>query len=66
MIALVKNTQNLTKGGFRFLPVLDYTRKWNDQSLYKYFGIDEGEQKFQKLLRWLAEFTGIQNEGGLF
>lgn len=46
MIALVKNTQNLTKGGFRFLPVLDYTRKWNDQSLYKYFGIDEGEQKF--------------------
>jgi site-specific DNA-methyltransferase (adenine-specific) len=46
MIALVKNTQNLTKSGFRFLPIMDYKKEWTDEALYDFFGIDEKEQKF--------------------
>jgi site-specific DNA-methyltransferase (adenine-specific) len=46
MIALVKNTQNLTKSGFRFLPVLDYSNTWTDKTLFKYFEISEKESEF--------------------
>jgi len=46
MIALVKNTQNLTKSGFRFLPILDFKKKWDDKSLYAYFGLTSDEIKF--------------------
>lgn len=46
MIALVKNTQNLTKSGFRFTPIMDYSQNWTDEELYKYFDLNKKEQAF--------------------
>ena len=46
MIALVKNTQNLARGGFRFLPVLNMEEEWNDEKLFSYFGINHDEIEF--------------------
>lgn len=46
MIALVKNTQNLARNGFRFLPVLDFSVEWTDAKLYEYYGITQSEIEF--------------------
>jgi site-specific DNA-methyltransferase (adenine-specific) len=46
LIALKKNTQHLSKSKFDFVPKIDYSRKWNDDALYKMFGITDSEQQF--------------------
>lgn len=46
MIALVKNTQNLTKAGFQFTPKLSMSRSWSDEELFDHFGIGLEEQEF--------------------
>lgn len=46
LIALKKNTQHLSKGKFEFVPKLDFSRKWDDESLFKEFEINEKEQQF--------------------
>lgn len=38
-----KTTQHVTPDRFRFVPMLDMTRRWTDQDLYKYYALDEGE-----------------------
>lgn len=46
LIALRKNTQHVTQTKFKFVPVLDMKKTWNDASLYKYFNISRDEQAF--------------------
>jgi site-specific DNA-methyltransferase (adenine-specific) len=46
MLSMVRSTQNISKGSFRFVPTMPLTREWDDASLYSHFGIDEKDQKF--------------------
>lgn len=46
MLAMVKSTQNISKGSFQFVPVMPLDRKWDDDSLAQHFGLDESEREF--------------------
>ena len=46
LVALRKNTQHVTQGKFKFVPVMDMSQEWTDSSLYKFFGITKTEQGF--------------------
>lgn len=46
MVAMVKSTQNISKGSFQFVPVIPLDRHWNDTSLAELFEIDESESNF--------------------
>ena len=38
-----KATQDVTPERFRFVPMLDMSRRWTDADLYEYFGLTQGE-----------------------
>lgn len=46
MVALRKNTQHVTSARFRFVPKLDFTKKYTDEILYDKFGITKDEVDF--------------------
>ncbi len=46
MLAMVKSTQNISKGSFQLVPVMPLDRKWDDDSLAEHFGLDESERLF--------------------
>ena len=46
MMALIKNTQNISKGVFAFVPVQDLAQKWNDQKLYAKYKLTKEEIQF--------------------
>lgn len=48
MMLLAKNGHNLTSNVYRYVPVLDLSKKWTDKMLFKRYGITEDEQKFIK------------------
>lgn len=39
-------SQDITKDRFAFVPIQDFTQEWNDEKLYKKYGIDDEEQTF--------------------
>ncbi len=41
-----KVTQHVTADRFRFVPLLDMTRRWTDADLYKHFGLDADEAAY--------------------
>jgi len=41
-----KTTQHLTPERFRFVPMLDMTRRWTDEDLYDHFGLDDDERTY--------------------
>lgn len=43
MMYLAKNDQNMTQDVFRFVPVVDLNKKWNDRKLYRLFGLTKEE-----------------------
>lgn len=46
LVSLIKNTQNISKGSFAFVPVQDLSRPWNDKDLYTKYGITDDEVGF--------------------
>ena len=46
LMALIKTTQNISKGVFAFVPVQDYSKAWTDEELYKKYGITDEEIEF--------------------
>ena len=46
MMSLIKNTQNISKGVFEFVPVQDWSKPWTDEELYEKYGITKGEAEF--------------------
>jgi len=46
MMALIKNTQNISKGVFAFVPVQDISKPWTDEELYVKYGITDEEIAF--------------------
>jgi site-specific DNA-methyltransferase (adenine-specific) len=45
-VSLIKNTQNISKSSFAFVPVQDFSKSWTDEKLYKKYGITEDEINF--------------------
>lgn len=43
MLSLLKNTQDIGKDKFEYVPDLDMKQKWTDEKLYKYFGLTDEE-----------------------
>jgi site-specific DNA-methyltransferase (adenine-specific) len=46
MMALIKNTQNISKGVFAFVPVQDISKTWSDEDLYAKYGLNDEEIAF--------------------
>jgi site-specific DNA-methyltransferase (adenine-specific) len=46
LVSLIKNTQNISKGSFAFVPVQNFSEPWNDEKLYKKYGISKEEVQF--------------------
>lgn len=46
MMSLIKNTQNISRGVFAFVPIVDFTVEWSDENLYTKYGITEEEIAF--------------------
>lgn len=46
MLGLIKNTQNISKGVFAFVPVQSLNEEWTDEKLYDKYSLDEDEIKF--------------------
>lgn len=48
MMLLAKNGHNLTNNVYRYVPVVDLSKKWTDAKLYKRYKISKQEQEFIK------------------
>lgn len=46
MMSLVKNTQNISRGSYMFVPLQDFSKPWTDEELYKKYGLTEEEIQF--------------------
>ncbi len=46
MMSLVKNTQNISKGVFCFVPIQSWSEEWNDEKLYNKYGLTQEEIDF--------------------
>jgi site-specific DNA-methyltransferase (adenine-specific) len=46
LVSLRKNTQNINKDKFAFVPVLPLDQTWSDEKLYARYDISEAEQEF--------------------
>lgn len=46
LVSLIKNTQNISKSSFAFVPVQDLSRSWTDKDLYAKYGITAEEVEF--------------------
>ncbi len=46
MMSLIKNTQNISKGVFAYVPVQDFSKSWTDEELYAKYGLTNEEIDF--------------------
>ena len=46
MMSLVKNTQNISKASYKFVPLQDFSHPWTDEMLYKKYGLTPEEIAF--------------------
>jgi site-specific DNA-methyltransferase (adenine-specific) len=58
LVSLIKNTQNISKGSFAFVPVQKLDQNWTDDVLYKKYGISEDEIKFIESMVRPKELAG--------
>lgn len=56
MMGLIKNTQNISKGVFGFVPIQDWSKPWTDKELYEKYNITETEIEFiESMIRPMGE-----------
>ena len=46
LVGLIKNTQNISKGCFAFVPIQDFSKPWTDEELYQKYGLSSDEIAF--------------------
>lgn len=46
MMSLIKNTQNISKGVYAFVPIQNLNEEWTDEKLYKKYGLTQEEIDF--------------------
>lgn len=52
LVLLCVSSINIVWDSFQFVPLIDLSKNWNDQDLYKYFGLDSNEISFiENLIR---------------
>lgn len=52
LVLLCVSSINIVWDSFQFVPLMDLSRSWTDQDLYKYFGLDSNEISFiESLIR---------------
>lgn len=61
MMALIKNTQNISKGVFAFVPVQDFSKPWTDAELYAKYSLTEEEIAFIESMIKPMELGGDGN-----
>ena len=61
MMALIKNTQNISKGVFAFVPVQDFSKPWTDDELYAKYSLTEEEIAFIESMIRPMELGGDGN-----
>lgn len=59
LVSQLTATQHLSKASFKFVPLLDFTKAWDDVSLFKEFGINEQEQQYiESMIRPMTNKEG--------
>lgn len=58
------SSMNITRGNFRFVPYLDYTKKWSDQLLYKRYHCNDAEINMIESMMRPLEYI-LHKEGGM-
>ena len=48
LLGLRKNTQNINRKTFSWIPLMNPKKLWTDEMLFKYFGINQEEKKYIK------------------
>lgn len=52
MVSLIKNTQNISKSVYSFVPLQDFSKPWTDEELYKKYSLTKEEIEFiEKMIR---------------
>lgn len=46
LVLLIKNTQDVPKRVYAYVPQQDFTKEWNDEVLYAKYGITDDEVAF--------------------
>jgi site-specific DNA-methyltransferase (adenine-specific) len=46
MMSIVKNTQNISRNSYMFVPLQDFSHPWTDEMLYKKYGLTKEEIAF--------------------
>lgn len=46
MMSLIKNTQNISRGVFQFVPKQNLNESWTDEKVYKKYGLEDEEIEF--------------------
>ena len=46
MMSLVKNTQNISKASYTFVPLQDFSHPWTDEMLYRKYKLSSDEIAF--------------------
>jgi site-specific DNA-methyltransferase (adenine-specific) len=59
LVILIKNTQDVPKGVYGFVPMQNFDEPWTDEKLYKKYGITQNEQDF---INTLVRPMKIDNE----
>lgn len=52
LVTLQKNTQDCMKKVYSFVPIQDFTRTWNDDDLYRKYGLTTQEIKYIETMIW--------------
>lgn len=50
LVLLIKSTQDAAARVYQFVPIQDFTQEWNDEKLYKKYGLTEDEISFIEAL----------------
>ncbi|MCD7763774.1 MAG: hypothetical protein LUI14_11390 [Lachnospiraceae bacterium] len=59
LIRATYSSVHVSKDNFRFVPLMDFTKKWTDTELYKYFELSEEEIKIiENTMRPMQENGG--------
>lgn len=59
LLRVTYSSMNIAKGNFIFVPMLDYKKKYNDDTLYAMFGLDEHEiELVEKTIRPMEDGDG--------
>ena len=61
MMSLIKNTQNISKGVFGFVPIQDFSKPWTDEELYAKYGLTDEEIAFIESMIKPMELGGDDN-----